>query len=465
MFKSKISGMTVVHDDRLFFVSHDGSSIGVDHEVSLDVFLADDFALTSLPITIRNRPNRLLIVPDYWFGQTSLTLQSQKRSVVEPFVERNLLSEHPDLPEIGLFYGYVFLTDPSENGNISTFFLQEPKCYRLYQKLDAFDMTPFDLTIPAYVWEKKLSTMHPDAMTSGVGLIHKLASASYLYFYHKGQFLFSRSIQSSDVSGEDADVLNALTYEINQSVYHFSQKKKADLSHIFIHSSRAEDAAALAESLGKEVRALDEGEAGMISSPEAAPQLGPCSIFSPKDLAPSRKYQAIAQKDHAKTREWRPVQLVGAIVGILLFLILGIEHFFLIEWLQREKNPDIAGVMTGQSSSEIIAQYNESLDLILDEGRGPSAWKTTVDLARCLPKNIRIKQMKLAMTEMPAVKISCVVRAQDMADFKHSLSMLLENIGDIFPGSPKLEKRDIELGEILHVQDHMEYPIQLELRL
>ncbi len=219
MFKSRSHGITIVHADVLSFVSFAGNELQVDHTVPLAEFLADDFEQASIPANIRNRQNRLLIVPDYWIGQANLSLPSRKRSVVEPFIERNLASEHRDLTGIGLFYNYAFLKSRSEEGNILVLFLQEPGSYQLYQKFDALKMAPFDITTPAYIWGKKIEKKFPESVDSGIGLIQKLPKASYLYFYHQEQFLFSRSIQAAETSSEDTDVLNALTYEINQSVY------------------------------------------------------------------------------------------------------------------------------------------------------------------------------------------------------------------------------------------------------
>ena len=174
---------------------------------------------------------------------------------------------------------------------------------------------------------------------------------------------------------------------------------------------------------------------------------------------------AIAQKDHARAREWRPVQMAGVIVGILLFLLLGGEYFFLIKWSKQDLGLANTAVMTGQSSREIIEQYNETLDLILGETRRLSSRKTMIDLARCLPENVTIKVMKLGMTQNPKLVLTCIIRAQDMADFRDSLSILLKNLGNTFIRSPRLETRDIELGEISPGRGYTDYPIQFELRL
>jgi len=465
MFKSKSHGVTVVHADTLSFVSTSGSDLQVDHSIPLAEFLADDFESASIPAHIRNRQNRLLIVPDYWCGQTSLSLPSRKRSVVEPFIERNLASEHPDLPGIGLFYNYAFLKSRSEEGNILVIFLQEPASYQLYQTFDALKMAPFDITTPAYIWGKKIEIVHPDSVDSGIGLIQKLPTASYLYFYHQEQFLFSRSIQASETSTDDTDVLNALTYEINQSVYLFSQKKKADLEYIYIDSPREADGVELSESLGRSVQNFGDDQKDSAHKQVMADELGPCGVFSPGDLAPARKFLAIAQKDHAKAREWRPVQLAGVLIGLLMYLILGVEYYYLLRWSKQEVAPEIAANISGQSSREVIEQYNSSLDLVLNENRRKSSWRTMINLAKCLPENVQIKRMQIDLAEAPAVNLRCVIHAVDMTEFRSSLRLLLDEIAQTFVGSSKIEARDVELGQIRQEQEYTQYPITFTFRL
>ena len=465
MLKSRKQGLTIVHADALSFVSYAGDNLQVDLTIPLDAFLAEEYDPETIPTRILNRNNRILIVPDYWLGQTNLKLQSQKRSLVEPFIERNLSAEHSDLAEIALFYNYNFRADSSEDTNIAAFFLLEPTSYQLYHRLESLNIAPIDITSPAYVWEKKLRKMHPESASSGVGLVQKLSSEAYLYFYFKGQFLFSRSIQFTDSPGDASEVLNALTYEINQSVYLFSQKKKADLAYIFMQSAQEDDAVALSESLAREVQTLEMGDNDTDMTPESVETLGPCSTFTPSDLASSKKFLTISQKLWARAREWRPVQFAGVLVGLLLFLLLGGAHFFLVKWSAQIPAMEKTGMVTGQSSREVIQQYNESLDLILAEARRPSARKTMINIASCLPENIIIKQLSLDIVEKSAVSLKCIVRAQGMAQFRRSLSGLLENLASTFIGSPRLEMRDVELGEILPGENFTEYPIQFEIRL
>jgi len=465
MFKKKNNGLTIVHNDTLLFLSAAGTALQVDHSLSLTAFLEDDTQAANIPPAVLNRINRLLIVPDYWIGQADLSLQSRKRSIVEAFVERKLTAEHTDLPDIGLFYGYSLATHPSEEDRIHTFFLQDPLAYKLYDKLQSIDATPHDITTPAYIWEKKLLKMEPDAINTGVGLVQKHSLESYLYFYHQGMFSFSRSIQFSTLSDESAEALQALTYEINQSVYLFSQKKKSELESIFIHSARKEDAADLADNLGREVRALDVDGEGQEPSPELEHSLGPCSVFSSQDVAPSAKFSGIAQKIHGRTRAWHPIQRAGIIIGVILILILGGEYAYLVKWSKLTMTSDNIGWMAEQHHRELMDLYNDSLNVLLQETRAPTASTTLLTLAGCLPINVKVTEMKLSLTDAPMVVLACIVRAENMVVFRETLTGLIDNLGNAFYKSPRLTKHDVVLGETIAGEGYVDYPIRFQVRL
>ncbi len=240
---------------------------------------------------------------------------------------------------------------------------------------------------------------------------------------------------------------------------------KADLEYIYIDSPRVEDGAELSESLGRDVHSFEDHPEDSEHKQAMADELGPCSIFSPGDMAASRKFLAIAQKDHAKAREWRPVQLAGVLIGLLMYLILGTEHYLLLRWSKQEVAPEITANMSGQSSREVIEEYNTSLDLILNENRRKSTWRTMVNLARCLPENVLIRRMQIDLAEVPGVNLRCVINATDMTEFRNSLAMLLDNIAQTFVGSLRIEARDVQLGQIRQEQGYTQYPIEFNFRL
>jgi hypothetical protein len=465
MFNKKHTGITIVHNDTLFFLSATGHALQVDHSLPLTAFLEGNTEGANLPPAVLNRTNRLLIVPDYWIGQADMRLPSQKRSIVEAFVERKLIAEYTDLPDIGLFYGYALASQPADEGRIHAFFLQEPQAYELYNKLQSINAAPNDITAPAYIWEQKLIKMAPDAVSTGVALVQKQSLESYLYFYHQGKFLFSRSIQFSTLSSESAEALQALTYEINQSVYLFSQKKKTELELIFMHSDRKEDAAELAENLGRDVRTVTTNATFEKSGPEIEHTLGPCSDFNRQDVAPSACFSVIAQKHHGRARAWRPIQTAGIMIGFLLILILGGEHVYLLKWSQLAATSSDVGWMTAPNYHELMDRYNASLDVLLQETQTFSASATLLTIARCLPDNVRVSAIQLSLSEAPVAALSCIVRAENMAVFRETLTELINNLGSAFEKSPRLEKQDVELGEIVPGKGYIDYPVQFQVRL
>ena len=54
-----------------------------------------------------------------------------------------------------------------------------------------------------------------------------------------------------------------------------------------------------------------------------------------------------------------------------------------------------------------------------------------LDLAGCLPENVRIKKMNLLVANNPTLSLTCVIRAENTAEFTQSPSLLLlDNIGE-----------------------------------
>ena len=104
--------------------------------------------------------------------------------------------------------------------------------------------------------------MAPDFHEGGKGLIHPISSECFLYFFSQGHYLFSRNIAIPDPQHGQSDIFSILTYEINQSIYLFSQKAKAEIDQLYLVSSTKGDVLELSTILGrdvKELNPLDEG--------------------------------------------------------------------------------------------------------------------------------------------------------------------------------------------------------------
>lgn len=60
------------------------------------------------------------------------------------------------------------------------------------------NQAPLRITSPGFVWEGHLQKMLPEFKTQGTLLIQINASEGRLYFYHRGQYIFSRSAALPD---------------------------------------------------------------------------------------------------------------------------------------------------------------------------------------------------------------------------------------------------------------------------
>jgi len=456
MTKQKKTIITIVNNEDLSFVIPDPSGeVRVLDSLSLDQFLNAGMESGPVPEEVSNRVNRLLIVPDYWFGNVTYKFQSRKKSIIEAFIERKLLAEHPDLPDIKCFFGYILhQIDQGEKG-LYVYFLQEPKSFQLYDQLIKFDLNPHCITTPAFVWGQKLREIIPDFHNGGKGLVHMLSKECLLYFFFRGFFLFSRSIIFPDTQMESSEKLNTLTYEINQSFHLFSQKAKAGIDQVYIASSVQSDARELSDMLGREVKELEGPEENQPKAPVIGGHLGAAERFSLTDLSPSRKFLSVLHQLQRKELEWKPVQAVGIAVGLLLLLLFGAESFFLWKLSQPSLFPTArAGITTETDPRHTIQQYNEALDSLVLESERPSPQDTILKVVKSLPDNFLIKEMSVEVEGMPSVHIKGVVKASGPDKLRDSISYLLANLKTHFHGarSLSLQNIDVELAKINNTQ-------------
>ena len=470
MTKQRNTIITIVNNEDLSFVNPDPSGeVRILDRLSLDQFLSDDMESDPVPEELSNRVNSLLIVPDYWFGNVTYKFQSRKKSIIEAFIERKLLAEHPDLPDIKYFFGYIpHQMDQGEKG-LYAYFLQEPKSFQLYDQLVKFDLNPHCITTPAFVWGQKLREIIPDFHNGGKSLVHMLSKECLLYFFFRGFFLFSRSIIFPDTQMESSEKLDTLTYEINQSFHLFSQKAKAGIDQVYIASSVQSDARELSDTLGREVKELEGPGENRQKAPVIGGHLGAVERFSLRDLSPSRKFLSVLHQLQRKELEWKPVQTVGIAVGLLLLLLFGAESFFLWKLSQPSLFPTAkAAIMAETDPRHTIQQYNEALDFLVVESARPSPQGTILKVAKSLPTNFLIKEMTVEVEGTPAVHIKGVVKAAGPDKLKDSISYVLDNLKKYFQGarSLSLQNIDVELAKFNNMQqEYQTYLVKFGFKL
>ncbi|MDY6972212.1 MAG: hypothetical protein SV775_07765 [Thermodesulfobacteriota bacterium] len=446
IFRKKKAGITVVTDKALHFVElHRQDGWTISGGFALDQFLYDNEVSNLIPGVVRDRDNTLLIVPDYWFAINSYKFQSKRRSIVEPFIERTLQAEHVELPDIKYFFDYTFLQKGREEPGLYVCFMQEPKSFQLYSQLAKLRLNPDRITTPAFIWEQRLRRIIADFREVETGLVHQFSTETFLYFFSRGCFLFSRCITLPGSQTDSTERLRSLNYEVNQSLHLFSQKARAEIDRIYLLSDGEDDVQQLSNTLGREV--IDLSPPGTANpDSEIARRLGPVGSFSANELSDSDNFFAISHRLLRKGREWKPIQTAGIVVGLILLSLMAGECFFLFKFSQFQEQK--TGIITEPKLRQTLREYNEALDVLLSEARHPYPRETIVQIARSLPDNVWIREMLVEVETVRGVELKGVIKASGPDQFRDILQVFFGKLYRNIPGSRAVQMEDIDLEVI-----------------
>jgi len=217
---------TLVSNARIMFVEA-GPGGGGRTIVSADVNdFVDGTGVDLLLKQLKGCENVLLVVPDFWIGVKSYLISSGKRSIVELFIKRKLRADEPDIPQVENFFDYVKVRNQQGLEGVHVYHFQEGTFPQIYERLAACGLSPRRVTTPGLLWEGKLTESIPDFAATSIFLVHLAGSECFFYFFHRGRYLFSRDISISEHLPAD-ERIDALSFEIDQSRFLFSQKTKA----------------------------------------------------------------------------------------------------------------------------------------------------------------------------------------------------------------------------------------------
>ena len=257
LFKKRVTPITLINNDEIYFIIQGGSGEGrISEPVSFDRLLKEEADLDAIPEAFQRQGNLVMVVPDYWLGNTLFPFQSRKRSLAEAFLERKLRAEFPEIPGVTDFFAYFFHFSEQGEPAVYAYFVREPTFFQLYQQLSQWGLQPQRITAPAFLWESQLKDRIPDFREGGKAFVHLLSNECFLYFFFKGHFLFSRQISLPEFQEDSSEQIDTLTYETNQSLYLFSQKAKAEIDKVYMVAFGHMDPGDLSERLGRDVQAV-----------------------------------------------------------------------------------------------------------------------------------------------------------------------------------------------------------------
>jgi len=447
LFRKPVTPITLISDDEIYFIIQGDSGEGkISEPVPLDTLLRGEVDPSVIPKPFRERGNRVMVVPDYWLGNTSFPFQSKRKSLIEAFLSRKLGEEFPELPEVKDFFGHFFYQTDQGETMLYAYFLQEQAFFELYDVLVEWDLSPRRITTPAFLWEYRLKNEVSDFQQGGKAFLHNVSNECFLYFFFEGHYLFSRQIRLPEVQSDPSDQLDTLAYETNQSLYLFSQKAKAEIDRIYMASFGYVEASDLAEKLGREVEEVSGLEEGLTQDSMTIGLPGLLSGFCLPDLSRTHRFLSLSHKLLEKEQQWKPVQKMGIAVGLILLLLLSAEGLLLWKWSRPVRVEATQGRGAGNTEAvRALRQYNEALDLFLKEGQRPSAGKTIINLARALPEDVWIKEMVVETEPNPSLVLTGTVRASKPGQFRQTLSAFIDNLNNYFQGTQSLGLQDIDL--------------------
>ena len=444
MLTQKTKTIIAVHNDEVCWIEN--SAAGRSRQVylqPLDQVLSNENASLEMPDWLKGHHKTLCIIPDHWFGSQSYPFRSTKTSLIEPFLERKLKASHPGHEAIKYFYNYRHIGDDREP-NLDTLFLQDEKSFQLYHVLCRMNHAPQHITSPAFLWEERLRHAESDFDRLGTLLIHLTEKECQLYFYFKGKYQFSRSVMLFE-TGDDVD---ALGFEINQSLYMFSQKAKSDLDRIYMLCEAPQCRLDLSEVLGREIiglEALTRQHTEEAVAPEMVTLIG---LLHASRLGSGMRFFNVMHRQVRQLLEWRPVQWAGIFIGLVLVLGLLGEHVALRNMLAAARHTyqstqhHAAQTITGPTLSE----YPATLDQVLSSARRSLHIGTAHRMPAGFPNRIQLKTLELDLMSQPTMKVTAQVQAQNADQLQDMLGQLIVKMAERFNGARTLSLNDIDIS-------------------
>lgn len=151
MLHEHFKGSVVVHGKEVCWLSNPGSK---DNSCvgnwSFDQFLSDPNISSDIPVARNSNHQILCIVPDHWFGMEIDPFQTQKRSLIELFLERKRTSTFLERAEIREYFTNKLSAATNEPDRLLVSFLQDSNAYSLLRSLGTLNLSPSLITTPAF---------------------------------------------------------------------------------------------------------------------------------------------------------------------------------------------------------------------------------------------------------------------------------------------------------------------------
>ena len=170
--------------------------------------------------------------------------------------------------------------------------------------------------------------------------------------------------------------------------------------------------------------------------------MGIAADFSPDDLFSSQNVPGVSNRLLIKDIEINKIQTSGIIIGLILFMILGMESLFLHNLKESEAFTPLA---ERKDPKQVIEQYSKSLDALLIATEREEPLSIIGCLAASLPENIRIESIETELVRSHSLLFRGTLTSKNINDFSSSLKSLVDKLNINFELSNPISIDDVEI--------------------
>jgi hypothetical protein len=402
--------------------------------------------------TRRNRTKTLLVVPDHWFKHEFFPFQSDKDALIRVFLERKLKASYPKSPFVSQFLSYTTRQREIEHREIYAFYLEDENGHRLHEALCKVGLTPQLITTPALLWAVKLKSLLSGFSKQPALIVHSQKDQAFLYFYSEGDFLFSRKVALQEGNNE------SLVFEINQSIYLFSQKAKKELGCIYLIGNETTCIDLLTEAFGKLIHILkfDSQEVTLHKEISFLRDLLTLDGISSPDNDYGVTHHRIQQQ-----LKWRPVQWAGILIGAILLIILSAEHL----WIDRVS--DLKEI--GQQEPKMgltLSEYETALDELTMHAKRPSSAFVIAKVISSLSEFILLNEININL-DASILELTATVHAESIDSFRQQLKMFAQGLNTKLklPRPISLEDISFQIDDTKNATGKLHHKIAFKVNL
>ena len=425
MLSRKVSCLIVVHNGEIYWIEmRDGRQGRCVLQLPVDQFIENPSPVRKLSQLCHSNYRALCLIPDHWFGIETYPFRSKRAGLIEPFLERRLTAAYPEKKSLSFFYNYKTTTMPENGDGVMAFFLNDDIAYQLNDALKSVSLAPRWFSCAGFLWGGVLEGAADGFGREGTLLIHLNETECLLYFFYKGDYLFSRHVILPDLQ----ESLDAVVYEINQSLYLFSQKTKSELSRFFLYSTLPVPSSRLSEALGREIVLLNDIiDDRQTLEVEHLPFLN--GLLRPRDIGRQAEPYSIVHRKVRRDLFWQPVQWAAMIVGLFLVIALIGNSIFLSSIIRDENNMHrLISHQNYQPGEMPLNEYAVTLDRVLERSSKPTSSGVLASLLEDFPETIRISEINCDFSAQPVLAIEAEVSVEAVSQLKSVLNQLVAQL-------------------------------------